>query len=170
MSRQNVSIDICARRVVAAIALCACCLVLGCARVEEYQLGQAIEMGPYTFEVSRASEGRWSSTKTIDILFRLHRDDTKPFTTSFRDSFMFQMELVDAAGNAFPVDPSPIAPISRGGRLRSDRYRAEVRLSPSHEGVRDAEKIGTSAGDFTLMISNPSPEANQPRRVAVRLQ
>jgi hypothetical protein len=126
-------------------------------------------MGPYSFEVVSADEGRWGSERTVDILFRVTRDDTAPFTSSFNASFAYRMELVDAAGNAFPVAPEPVSPVYRAGRYRSDRYLARVRLSPSHEGVRDGARIGKVAADFRLIIDNPAPDGNQPRRVAIPL-
>jgi hypothetical protein len=130
-----------------------------------------MEMGPYSFEVVSAEKGaQWASSPTINIRFRLHRDDTAPFTTNFTSSFAFKMELVDAAGNAFPVSPEPVSPVHRAGRERSDTYLANVRLSPSHEGVRDAARIGKEPVDFRLIIENPAPEVDQPRRVAIRLE
>jgi hypothetical protein len=144
--------------------------LVGCTATEDYRLGQQIDMGPYSFEVVGAETGRWSSTPTINISFRLNRDDTLPFTTDFQSSFGYKMELVDAAGNAFPVEPRSVSPVTRNGRQRSNQYRAEVRLSPSHEGVRDRSRIGKAVGDFTLIIDNPAREGNQPRRVAIPLQ
>jgi hypothetical protein len=143
--------------------------VSGCAGTEEYQLGQRIDMGPYSFEVVRADKGTWASIPTINILFRLTRDDTAPFTTDFSSSFAFKMEAVDAAGNTFTVDPHAVSPVHRAGRYRSDRYRAEVRLSPSLEGVRNATHIGKAVEDFRLIIDNPAHEGKQPRRVAIQL-
>jgi hypothetical protein len=161
----------CGSRTLAVAALaCAAAWLLACGRVEEYQLGQRVEMGPYTFEVTSARQGAWGSDPTIDIVFRLHRDDTAPFTTTFKSSFGYKMEIVDAAGNAFPVDPDPVSPIYQAGRWRSDRYLARVRLSPSHEGVRNANRIGKTVADFTLIIENPAPERDQPRRVGIRLR
>ena len=114
--------------------------LFGCARTEEYQLDQRIDMGPYSFAVVSADEGQWGSDPTINIFFRLNRDDTAPFTTDFSWSFADKMEIVDAVGNAFPVSPNPVSPVYRAGRQRSDRYLAKVRLSPSHEGVRDGRR------------------------------
>lgn len=149
--------------------MCAAACLTGCARAEEYALEQPINMGPYSFEVVSAEDGRWGSAPTVDIRFRITRDDTAPFTTTFKSSFAFKMEIVDAAGNAFPVEPDPISPVYRGGRYRSDRYLARVRLSPSHEGVRDSARIGKTAADFRLLIENPAPEKDQPRRVVIPL-
>ena len=159
-----------ARRPAIVVALmCAAACLTGCARAEEYALEQPINMGPYSFEVVSAEDGRWGSAPTVDIGFRITRDDTAPFTTTFKSSFGFKMEIVDAAGNAFPVEPDPISPVYRGGRYRSDRYRARVRLSPSHEAVRDSARIGKTAADFNLLIENPAPEQDQPRRVVIPL-
>jgi hypothetical protein len=166
-----VPIAACARQSVLVAALvCAGALLVGCAGTEDYRLGQQIDMGPYSFEVVGADAGRWSSTPTINISFHLNRDDTAPFTTDFHSSFGYRMALVDAAGNAFPVEPRPLSPVTRNGRQRSNRYRAEVRLSPSHEGVRDSSRIGKAVEDFTLIIDNPAREGNQPRRVAIPMQ
>jgi hypothetical protein len=143
---------------------------LGCAIAEEYQLGQRIEMGPYSFEVVGADRGSWASMPTVNISFRLTRDDTEPFTTDFNSSFAYKMELVDRAGNSFTVDPHPVAPVYRAGRHRSDRYRAEVRISPSFEGVRNATRLGKAVADFRLIIDNPARQGDQPRRVAIQLQ
>jgi hypothetical protein len=171
MKRPAVRIDPCGRPAAVVIGLlCAGAVLAGCARTEEYQLGQRIDMGPYSFDVAGTDEGTWASEPTISILFRLDRDDTAPFTTDFWQSFAYKMEIVDAAGNAFPVDPHPQSAVYTAGRYRSDRYLAEVKLSPSHEGVRDSARIGRTAADFRLIIDNPAPEGSQPRRVAIQLR
>jgi hypothetical protein len=157
------------RHAIVAALMCAGACLTGCARAEEYALEQPINMGPYSFEVVSAQDGRWGAAPTVDIRFSITRDDTPPFTATFKSSFGFKMEIVDAAGNAFPVDPDPISPVYRGGRYRADRYLARVRLSPSHEGVRDSARIGKTAGDFKLLIENPAPEDDQPRRVVIPL-
>jgi hypothetical protein len=144
-------------------------LLPGCAGTKEYQIGERIDMGPYSFEVASIQQGTWASTSTINVSFNLLRDDTAPFTTDFWESFVYKMELVDRAGNTFPGDPHPVSPVYEKGRQRSSRYRAEVRLSPSHEGVRDAANIGKSTSDFKLLIANPAPEGDQPRRVSIQL-
>ena len=169
MRKQVVRIDTCNRPAAVFVALLASAVLVGCARTEEYQLGQRIDMGPYSFEVTSADAGTRNSDRTISILFRLNRDDTAPFTTDFWQSFAYKMEIVDAAGNAFTVDPHPQSPVYRGGRNRSERYLAEVKLSPSLEGVRDSTRIGKTASDFRLIIDNPAPEGDQPRRVAIQL-
>jgi len=172
MRVRSVTIAACSRYGTAVGGLiCAGAWLLACAGTQEYPLGQRIDMGPYSFEVVSADQGRpWGSAPTVDVLFRLHRDDTAPYTTDFKSSFAFKMELVDAAGNAFPVEPNPVSPVQRAGRQRSDTYLANVRLSPSHEGVRDSTRIGKAPADFRLIIDNPAREGDQPRRVAIRLE
>ena len=171
MRRPVVRIDTCSRpAAVVAGLLYAGVVLVGCARTEEYQLGQPIDMGPYSFVVASADEGTWASEPTLSILFRLNRDDTAPFTTDFWQSFLDKMEIVDAAGNTFTVDPHPQSPVYKSGRNRSDRYVAKVKLSPSFEGVRDRDRIGKTASDFRLIIDNPAPEGDQPRRVAIQLR
>src|SRR2546425_9593881 len=101
----------CGRRaaVVATLA-CTAVLLIACGRTEQGQLGQRIDMGPYTFEVAGAKKGTTQAgtrNATIEVLFRLYRDDTAPFTTTFNRSFDNKMQLVDAAGNTFLVFPVP---------------------------------------------------------------
>lgn len=157
------------RALIGALICAVAASAAGCTGTEQYALEQPVSMGPYSFAVVSADEGRWGSERTVDIAFRITRDDTAPFTDTFKSSFAFMMELVDEAGNAFPVEPDPVSPVYRGGRYRADRYVARVRLSPSHEGVRDGARIGKTVADFRLMIENPAPQKDQPRRVAIPL-
>ena len=137
-------------------------------------LGEPLEMGPYTFSVVSATQGRqWESAEGTyrEILVRLlmHRDDTAPFTDTFSSSFIDSITIVDAAGNSIGASPSPVAPVDHGGRYRSTYYSCLFRFSRSSEGVRDFDRIGTRPQDFKLLITNPAPEGQQPRRVAVPL-
>jgi hypothetical protein len=154
-------------------------------------------MGPYTFEVAGAKKGTTQAgtrNATIEVLFRLDRDDTAPFTTTFNRSFENKMQLVDAAGNTFLAFPVPntqeyvvgsggltpvagywraSAEVHRGGRVRADTYRASVVLSPSYMTglgkVRHRENIGTTVSDFKLIIDNPDRGGDQPGRVVIQL-
>jgi hypothetical protein len=174
--------------------------LVGCGRTEQHQLGERVDMGPYTFEVAGAKKSSIHiSNRTlpsIEVLFRLHRDDTAPYTTDFRHSFMTRMQLVDAAGNTFRVvlqtnsqeyrmdlggNATPVPgvwrtsrEVYRAGRLRSDTYRASVALDPVYLGrgmeLRQHENIGKNVSDFRLIIDNPDRTGDQPARVVVQLQ
>jgi hypothetical protein len=192
-------ITICGRRtaVVAALA-CTAILSIACGSTEQYQMAQRVDMGPYTFEVAGAKTGFTRAAPrnpTIEVLFRLHRDDTAPFTTDFADSFKRRMQLVDAAGNTFVVFPvpntqeyqiggvgdatpirgywAPSAEVHRGGRRRADTYRASVDLSPAYMtgmgNIGHRENVGKTVSDFKLIIDNPDRGGDQPSRVVIQL-
>jgi len=157
-----------------AIAL-ACVVIAACERPTRYQVGQPIEMGPYSFSVTSPARGRtWQSSEgpyyEIEVGFRLDRDETAPFTTDFNSSFLDAMRIVDAAGNAFSCSPGAVDGAYRAGRYRSDRYRCLFRYSQSSDGVSDFAKIGTKPTDFQLIINNPEPRSGQPRRAIVQLE
>ena len=188
----------CARRAAVVAALvCTAIPLVACGRTEQYQMGQRIDMGPYTFEVAGAKKGTTQAgtrNATIEVLFRLHRDDTAPFTTTFDRSFERKMQLIDAAGNTFQVVPVPntqeyrvgaggltpvagywsaSAEVRRGGRVRADTYRASIALDPVYVGrgltIKHREQIGQTVSGFKLIIDNPQREGDQPGRAVVQL-
>ena len=145
-----------------------------CGKTTPAAVGEALEMGPYTFSVVSASQGKqWESSegtyREIVVRIRVHRDDTKPFTDTFSSSFIDSIRIVDEAGNSIGTSPAPINPVQKNGRDRSEFYTCLFRFSKSSDGVRDFEKIGTRPQDFKLMISNPVREGQQPNRVAIQL-
>jgi hypothetical protein len=149
-------------------------LVSGCDRTTEMAMGDAIEIGPYTFSVTSAERGRaWESAegtyREIVVRIRVHRDDAAPFTDSFSSSFIDSMAIVDAAGNTVRTGPAPVSPVYKGGRYRSEYYQCVFRYSRSSEGVRDFARIGTRPQDFKLLITNAAREGEQPRRIAIQL-
>jgi hypothetical protein len=174
-------------------------LLISCGKTEQVELGQHIDMGPYTFEVAGAKKGRTQISDrrmaSIEVLFRLHRDDTAPFTTDFDHSFRNRMQLVDTAGNTFQVfltpntqeyemslggEAKPVAgywptsrEVYRAGRRRSDTYRASIALDPLYMGrgmnIQQREHIGETAADFRLIIDNPKREGDQPGHVVIQL-
>ena len=195
-------IVICVRRAVAVAAMaCTPILLAGCGRTEQYEMGQRIDMGPYTFEVAGAKRGSTQHSDrtviaTIELLLRLVRDDTAPYTTDFAHSFRTRMQLVDATGNTFRVSPrtnvrdykvdlhgevSPIGSyfpttteVYRGGRKRADSYRASVELNPEYVGrglnVMHRQGVGTAVSDFKLIIDNPDRQGDQPGRAEIPLR
>jgi hypothetical protein len=156
------------------IAVFAVVTLTACGQTTPAAIGEALEMGPYTFSVVSALQGKqWESAegtyREIVVRIRVHRDDTKPFTDTFSSSFIDSIRIVDAAGNSIGTSPSPVNPFQKGGRDRSEFYTCLFRFSKSSDGVRDFEKIGTRPQDFKLMISNPMREGQQPSRVAIQL-
>lgn len=146
----------------------------GCLRTAQYGMGQPIEMGPFTFSVASANQGkRWESAdgtvREIEVHLRVHRDDSAPFTVEF-SSFVGTMEILDEAGNRISASPTPVAPTYQGGRYRSTRYWCRFRFSRSLDGVRNFAAIGTRPADFRLLVENPAPAGEQPHRVSVQLQ
>lgn len=158
----------------AAIVAFAGLALSACDGTTQSAIGEDIEMGPYTFSVISASQGKqWESAegtyREIVVRLRVSRDDTAPFTEDFSSSFIDSMSIVDAAGNSVRTGPSADSPVYKAGRYRSESYTCVFRYSRSSEGVRDFARIGTRPQDFRLMITNPAREGEQPRRVAIQL-
>ena len=145
-----------------------------CAAPTPAAVGERLDMGPFTFSVVSAAQGKqWQSAegvyREIVVRIRVHRDDTAPYTETFSSSFIDSIRIVDAAGNSIGTSPSAVAPVHKAGRDRSEHYTCLFRYSRSSDGVRDFDKIGTRPQDFKLMITNPAPEGQQPRSVAIQL-
>jgi hypothetical protein len=137
-------------------------------------IGEPIEMGPYTFSVVSAKPGKqWESSegtyREIVVRVRVHRDDTAPFTENFSSSFTDKIAIEDPAGNSIGTTPAPEQPVQKAGRSRSEYYTCVFRYSRSSEGVRDFARIGTRPEEFRLLVTNPSRQRGQPRRVVVPL-
>jgi hypothetical protein len=147
----------------------------GCARTVEYRMRQPIDMGPFSFSVISASQGkRWQSAegtfREIEVRIRVERDSSAPFTVDFTSFFLGKLEIVDAAGNTIGADPRPLTPTYAGGRYRSALYSCVFRYSRSSDGVTDFEAIGTEPRDFRLIVTHPEPAGTEPRRAAVQLE
>ena len=145
-----------------------------CGGTTEAVIGDPLEMGPYTFSVVSATQGKqWESAegtyREIIVRVRVHRDDTAPFTDTFSSSFIDSMSIIDEAGNSIGTSPTPVSPVQKAGRYRSEYYTCLFRFSRSSAGVRDFANIGTKPQDFRLLITNPAREGQQPRRVSMRL-
>ena len=101
---------------------------------------------------------------------RLHPETTHaPYTKTFSSAFIDSIRIVDAAGNSIWHQSVSGRPCDTAGRYRSEHYTCLFRYSRSSDGVRDFDKIGTRPQDFKLMITNPEPAGQQPRRVAIQL-
>ena len=145
-----------------------------CGKTTPAAIGEELNMGPFTFSVVSAAQGKqWESAegayREIVVRIRVHQDDTKPFTETFSSSFIDSIRIVDAAGNSIGTSPSAVSPVQKAGRARSEYYTCLFRFSRSSDGVRDFDKIGTRPEDFKLLINNPAPEGQQPRQVEIQL-
>ena len=146
----------------------------GCAAPTPAAIGERLDMGPFTFSVVSATQGKqWQSAegvyREIVVRIQVHRDDAAPYTKTFSSAFIDSIRIVDAAGNSIGTSPSAVAPVHTAGRYRSEHYTCLFRYSRSSDGVRDFDKIGTRPQDFKLMITNPEPAGQQPGRVAIQL-
>ena len=157
-----------------AVALITAFALSACEGTTQASIGESIEMGPYTFSVVSATQGKqWESVegtyREIVVRVRVHHDDTAPFTENFSSSFIDSITIADAAGNSIGTTPAPDSPVQRAGRPRSEHYTCLFRFSRSSEGVRDFARIGTRPEDFKLLITNPAHQNGQPRRIAMPL-
>lgn len=155
-----------------------------CTSSKEYDLGDPITMGPWTFQAERASERIESRgnlrLKIVSVTLKLENymeRHEKPF-----DDFMKgrtegsimehpHLALVDEAGNSF--DAEDVSPLS-GGSLRSASWSARfpliefsMRESSSETAARHIEK---HPADFRLVIENPDHRSGQPRKVSIQLE
>jgi hypothetical protein len=95
-----------------------------CAAPTPAAIGDRLDMGPFTFSVGSATQGKqWQSAegpyREIVVRIRVHRDDTAPFTKTFSSSFIDSIRIIDAAGNSIGTSPSAVAPVRKAGRDRS---------------------------------------------------
>jgi hypothetical protein len=155
-----------------------------CTTGDEYAPRQPITMGPWTFQVERATERIENHGnlrfKMISVTLKLENymeRHEKPF-----DDFMKgrtegsimehpHLALVDEAGNSF--DAEDVSPLS-GGSLRSESWSARfpliefsMRESSSETAARHIEK---HPADFRLVIENPDHRSGQPRKVSIQLE
>jgi hypothetical protein len=155
-----------------------------CATEDEYALRQPITMGPWTFQVERATERIDSRgnlrLKMISVTLKLDNymeRHEKPF-----DDFMKgrtkgsimehpHMELVDEPGNRFDLED--LSALS-GGSLRSEGWKASfplVQLSMRESASESAaEHLDKHPADFRLVIENPDYRRGQPSKVSVQLE
>jgi hypothetical protein len=169
-------------------------ILISCALEEEYGLRQPIEMGPWTFEVQRATERIESGSggnrsKRITLFLKLHNyrerhrkpfDDflngtSKPSIAAMPSFSMPRLHLVDGEGNEFDGWVSPMS----GGSMRSEHWQAHfVLISMSMRDILRAgedtdlaaEHVDKHPSDFRLLIENPDVREGQPRRVSIQLE
>jgi hypothetical protein len=168
----------------AAFALGALLLASSCARTEERALREAISMGPWTFDVERASAstdvrggGKWRRIR-VHLRLHNHREQHEPAFDAFLngggrgDYIVFpRFDLRDAEGTRFET---LLLSASRGSS--SEQWTADFVLVPA-----DAPAMANSSElaqpfldrdpeDFRLVIRNPDRRRGQPGRVSIALR
>ena len=155
-----------------------------CANGDEFELRQPITMGPWTFQVERATERiesrgslrlkMVSVTLKLDNYMERHEKPFDDFMKGRTEGSIIEhphLALVDEAGNRFDVED--LSPLS-GGSLRSEVWNARfpliqfsMRESSSETAAEHLEK---HPADFHLVIENPDHRKGQPRKVSIRLE
>jgi hypothetical protein len=142
-----------------------------------YTLGQQIEMGPFVFEVSGASEGfdyTSSREKYKKIYVDLLLDTEKSTETNIKfDDFMNGM----SKGYRMIVFPAMKIKDKSGrkfdGWIRSGgdtRWRAEFGLIVHSRGSKSRlDYLDRTSSDFNLTIKNPDRRKGQPNTVNIKL-
>lgn len=155
-----------------------------CTSSKEYDLGEPIRMGPWTFQAERASERIESRgnlrLKIVSVTLKLENymeRHEKPFDDFMKGrtagSIMDRphMEIADEAGNRFHLED--LRPAS-GGSLRSEGWSATfplVELSMRASATESAaQHLDKHPADFNLVIENPDHQSGQPRKVSIQLE
>jgi hypothetical protein len=159
-------------------------IALGCAPAEEkiYELYDPIEMGPWTFSVTDATErtenrgGNRFKTIFVSIELQNYKErHEKPFDDFLngrrKKSVMThpKMWLVGETGKKLDGWLSP----KSGGSMRSERWQAQFLLAEfsfSEDSSDTAKRyLDKHPADFLLEIQNPDRREGQPRGVKIRL-
>ena len=166
------------------LAVAGSILVLGCGPTE-YQIGQTIEMGAFTFRVDGASdrvvqpssrersEGigpKKEITVRLSVLsnesrprreFRHFLDDYDP--GRIRLMIFPHYKLEDIHGHTFD-----------GGLWEQSRMRFAIEdfvgIIPENDESFKAEHLDLGAEDFALIIDNPDRRDGQPSKISIQLQ
>ena len=161
--------------------------IAGCSTTESYELGQSIEMGPWTFEVERVrdivdTQSDGHRQKMVTVTLRLH-NYTERYEATFDDflngrrpggmipiSFP-KLKLMHEDGATFVASVRPVS----AGSLQSERWQAQAWLLPDNAGIRNWNELwnryaDASLSELVLMIDNPDRRSGQPRQVTITLQ
>ena len=144
-----------------------------------YEMKQTIEMGPFVFEVTNASEKLDSFTsgeryKKIYVNLLLHTDKSTPTKVPFNDflngigkeyrMIVFpKMKIVDDKGKEFDGWVERVLG-KTSWRAKFDLYYPQRRIQSG------LDYVDRHVRDFRLVIKNPDPKKGQPNRVTIKLQ
>ena len=158
----------------------------GCSMAEDYEMGQAIEMGPFTFEVRSASPSLdvrdTGRVRVISVTFRVLKDESRPridFGEFLSDMVGFQASprmmvfphttLVDSHGHKFKSDVRGSPPRARF-QITSALDLLEFNADAERiQGFNDAH-LETEPSDYRLIIDNPDRREGQSRAVRIQLR
>jgi len=161
-----------ARLLLAGGLVCECLLAWSCAKqTTEFRIGEPISMGPFTIAVESVEEsetGRHPSEgplPDIRVYYRMVDNQARPFSETV-DHFFLNSHLEDRAGNR--IEYSGCAFVE-GDRHHPVEWFTEFEVDPTRMGIRDRDKLGRQASDFTLVIDNPEVRRGQPERALVPL-
>lgn len=160
-------------------------ILWACSQPTEYQMGQAVEMGPFAFTVESASEKKPSFSKsrgdkarryykTILVDFELDPGRSSGAKVKFDDF------LNDTAGETGMFVKPLVKIVDREGRKFDglvyrvsgrEHWRAEFALVVPRRGTKSAQDyLDRQVSDFRLLIENPDRREGQPRQVSIRLR
>ncbi len=155
----------------------------GCSMAQDHEMGQEIQMGPFTFEVRSASPSLdvrdTGRVRVISVTFRVLKDESRPRI----DFGEFLSDMVGAP--RMMVFPHTTLVDSHGHKFKSDVRgtppRARFLITSALDLVEvmsDAERLQrfndahleTQPSDYRLIIDNPERRKGQPRAVRIQLQ
>ncbi len=164
-------------------------MLAGCSMAEDYEMGQEIQMGPFTFEVKSASatvryQEDMGRERIISVTLRVLKNESRPridFGDFLNDMVGVQwkmqliadsnLTLVDSHGHKFLGGVG-----NQGGRPQA---RFEITsLYDTFENPFNVERIQrfndahleTQPSDYRLIIENPDRREGQPRAVRIQLR
>lgn len=143
----------CASHVMRIVVALASLAWLGCAkRTQEYQLGQPINMGPFSFEVERAEEAvrlihpSEGPSLEIRVYYRMLDNKTPPFGKTL-DETLLRVRIVDRAGNTIEYSGRGVL---AGDRRHPSEWCDIFAVSPTLMGVRDRGQAGPEGIRFSI--------------------
>jgi hypothetical protein len=152
-------------------------LLIGCGS-GGYSLNQQIEMGPFVFEVSGASEGfdylnNSERYKKIYVDLLLDTEKSAETNIEFHD-FMNGM----SKGHRMIIFPTMKIEDKSGAKFDGDvkkvsgntRWRAEFLLMNFARGIKSRlDYLDRTTSDFNLIIKNPDRRKGQPSVIQIKL-
>ena len=158
----------------------------GCSMAQDHEMGQEIQMGPFTFEVRSASPSLdvrdTGRVRVISVTFRVLKDESRPridFGEFLSDMVGFQAAprmmvfphttLVDSHGHKFKSDVRGTPPRARF-QITSALDLVEVMADAERLQRFNDAHLETQPSDYRLIIENPDRREGQPRAIRIQLR